>query len=190
MARIKVAFIKKDQTTTGKDKWSVKGSDEIWYTVWSDTVAAQLQDAQTKGYEVEVVTKPPKDPKYNLQITGVTPPGAQEAMAAPAAAATKEAEDFFGVKAEDAPEATALATPASATAPVAKPVVSELSLIVEERKHAVHMAVLAYCAGKISREDIPKFANSVIAYIQNSANAEHKISAKQETTDEAAQFIK
>lgn len=49
--------------------------------------------------------------------------------------------------------------------PKTKAVNPELSLLIDERKHAIYCATLALAGGKITADDLGKYANKVLAYI-------------------------
>jgi hypothetical protein len=164
----KIDFIKSDPTKTGKERWNVK-IGEGWYSVWSSSVAAQLTDANTNGYEIDVTIEPAKDPKYNDNITAVKMPGVVET----------EEDILAAFKDEPAKPAPTPASPG-----MTKPAVSELQLLIEERKFAIHMATLAFAGDKIDKDGISKYADYVLGYVQNNPQIEHKISSpKKEIAD-------
>jgi hypothetical protein len=145
---IKVAYIARKDTRTGKQRWSVKDEDGTWYSAWKQEVADQI----TPGSTIMAGVEEKEDFK---NIVSVIPAGMQATVVDQITAADpklqSQMDDFFG--------ATSHPTP-----PPKQTVVDEIRLTVEERMRALDVAALLVAHDKASITDLVAVADRAIAY--------------------------
>lgn len=153
---ITVEYIAMKPTTTGKERWNVKDSEGIWYSIWDSHVAAQI----TAGATVNVGVETKGDFR---NIKSVVPNAFME---------ESSFMDTSETKAAFAPTPT----------PPAKPVTNELSLIIEERIAAYAVAASLVAAAQLSLVELEAGADRALKYYRQTASLSKPIEQKSSST--------
>lgn len=158
---ITVAYIAMKPTTTGKQRWNVKDTDENWYSVWDTHVADAIKAGDTLTVTIET-----KGDFSNIKA--VVPDGMKS-----------ELSSFM-----DVPETRAAFDVDPPAAPKPTKLTTELDLIVNERIAAFTVASQLASSGKIEVRDMEAFADKALTYYRKSPDLMRLPEQKSSSTEE------